>query len=432
MFVSFLTSLHALRKQQWLSLGELEEIQERDLKKMVRHAYEKVPYYHTLFDSAGIKPDDIKGVSDLGRVPITTRLQMQNLQPEEILARGTDGRRCKRTMTSGSSGIPLVVYLRKRDSDYYAAVWARTSLESGQKPWDRTAYVRNNPLPRFWFEHLGIWKKHFVLISREPEGKLGHLKAIRPDVIRGCVSYLADEMREGDTHGLRPRLIFSMGSVLDDESRNVFKSSLGAEVFDFYGAIELGCIAWECSRHMGYHVNIDNLVLELVKDGRPARAGETGRVICTGLHSFAMPFIRYDLGDTAILSDRKCSCGRGLPLLERIEGRTDDFLVCASGRVFSPPRVVGQFRLLPGVSQFKAVQEKAGEVTIQVVPKQGYSGGLEKKVREVMAGLFGNELAVKVTILDRMPPDPSGKLRSVVSNVRRESPERNSMTTEGG
>lgn len=421
MLLSSLSDLHRLRKQQWLGTVELKEIQRRKLLAMLRHAYQNVSYYRNLFDSAGIRPEDIKNVEDLSKIPITTRSQLQQLPPEEIVAKGISLSHCKKITTAGSSGIPLVVFLRKKDNDFYDMVWARTSLENGKRLWDSTAYFKFHFPPKFWFERLGIWRKKIISLLDDPEKQIEFLRRVRPDVIRGNAFQLvslAKIMYQKKIKDINPRLVFSLGSLLDSKSRELIASAFGAEVFDYYGATELGCIAWECSDHKGYHINIDTVVVELIKKGKAANLGEMGKIICTGLHSFAMPFIRYDIGDVGIASEEKCSCGRGLPLLRSLEGRADDFFVSTNSTLFSPSVIVNQIKLISGISQFKIIQNSEKDVTAQIAPGNNFSQDTINKIKETMRKIMGNDLNVEVQIFDVIPPDPSGKIRSLISKVK--------------
>ncbi|TET77422.1 MAG: phenylacetate--CoA ligase family protein [Candidatus Cloacimonadota bacterium] len=418
-----LLDLYRLRRNQWLKLSELEKIQLRKLRRIIKHAYENVPYYRKLFDLAGIRPEDIKTARDLTKIPITTRLQLQQLPPEEIVAKGVDLNNCKKITTAGSSGIPLVVFLSDKDSNFYDMVWARASLANGKRLWDSTAYLKFHFPPKFCFERLGIWKKEIISVLDNPEKQIETLRRVRPDVIRGNafgLVNLAKIIKQKGVGGMNPRLVFSMGSVLDHQSRELIESAFGAEVFDFYGTTEVGCIAWECSEKRGFHINIDTVVVELIKKARVAGPGEMGKIICTGLHSFTMPFIRYDTGDVGIANHEKCPCGRELPLLESIKGRADDFFISANGTLYSPSVIVNQIKLISGISQFRIIQRSLKDITAQVVPGKDFSQHTSKKIKETIGNIMGKDPSIEVEVLGVIPLDPSGKIRSLISKVKKE------------
>ena len=418
-----LFDLYRLRRNQWLKLSELEKIQLRKLRRIIKHAYENVPYYRKLFDLAGIRPEDIKTARDLTKIPITTRLQLQQLPPEEIVAKGVDLNNCKKITTAGSSGIPLVVFLSDKDSNFYDMVWARASLANGKRLWDSTAYLKFHFPPKFCFERLGIWKKEIISVLDNPEKQIETLRRVRPDVIRGNafgLVNLAKIIKQKGVGGVNPRLVFSMGSVLDHQSRELIESAFGAEVFDFYGTTEVGCIAWECSEKRGFHINIDTVVVELIKKARVAGPGEMGKIICTGLHSFTMPFIRYDTGDVGIANHEKCPCGRELPLLESIKGRADDFFISANGTLYSPSVIVNRIKLISGINQFRIIQRSLKDITAQVVPGKDFSQHTSKKIKETIGNIMGKDPSIEVEVLGVIPLDPSGKIRSLISKVKKE------------
>ena len=424
MIIPRILDFYKLRRQQWLGAEELEKIQQEKLLAMIHHAYQNVRYYRRAFDSAGISPEDIKTVDDLANVPITRREDLQQLPFEDITASNFNLKGCKRLLTAGSSGMPLTVYRTGNEDDFFDTVWARTFLEDGQNIFDKIAeYHFYQPIPHRWFEHLGIWSRTVLSVLDEPKKHIETLRRVRPDVMRGNPFDLVNTaiaLQQAKIQEVNPRLIFSMGSLLDQPSRGLMESILGAEVFDCYGATETGCVAWECTAHRGYHMNVDTTVVELINEGELASKGQRGRIVCTGLHSFSMPFIRYDTGDVGILSDEKCQCGRALPLLKSLDGRADDFFVSADGTLNSPSVIVNQIKLITGIQQFKVIQETETTVTAQIVPNKNASPETSERVRETMKKIMGNSLDVQVELVDNIPPDPSGKRRSLVSRVKKE------------
>ena len=395
------------------------------LRIILKYAYNNVKYYHRLFNYAGVKPEDIRAIEDLHKIPITTKQQLQKLEPEEIIAKGINTNRCKKIRTSGSTGIPLSILFTRKDIEFYNLMWARAAMEGGQRLWDRFVYLKAipPPRPRYWFEHLGIWKKQVVSYRYTLEKQIEDLRRIRPQIIKGYsqkLFELARFIKEKGIYDIRPRMVITMGCTLDHMSHEMIKSSFSTEVFDFYGCFELGCIAWECSEHNGYHINCDSLVLELIKDDRAAPTGEMGKIVCTGLHSFAMPLIRYEIGDVGIASDKKCPCGRGLPLLKSIEGRTDDLFVSSDGKLYTTPGFLVYLRFVSGISQFRIIQESLKCIIVQIAPDKNFSEETIKEIKEQFLKLMGTDFDIKVEVVDTIPPDPSGKLRSIISKVNKE------------
>jgi len=422
MLISSLFHFYQLRKNQWVEPDELLEIQRRKLLPMVRHAYENVRYYRKLFDSAGVRPGDIKSAEDLTRIPITSRSDLQRQPLDEITANGIDSTACKRITTSGSSGAPLTVLLRKQDSHYYDMVWARASLESGRRILDRVANFKFHNPPRYWYRDLGIWRKQIISLLDDPTKQIARLQQIRPDILSGSpfeLFMLAKFVTDNQIKDVRARLALTRGSLLDAHARTFIESAFHTKVFDQYGTTEVGCIAWECSERKGYHANVDSLVLEVIREGRSAKPGEAGKIVCTSLHSFAMPFIRYDLGDIGTLSDEACPCGRRLPVLRSIDGRADDFFVNLDGALCSPSVIANQIKLIPGIAQFKIIQETHREFTALLVPNAQYSEDTRERVERTLSRIMGHDVHTTVQTLEAIPADPSRKIRSLVSKVKR-------------
>ena len=179
MIVRSMLDLRKLRRQQWLDTQELEEIQRKKLMFMIDHAYRNVRYYRRLLDSVGVKPEDIRTVRDLAKIPITSRKDIQKLSSEDTISTSIDRKKCKRILTSGSSGIPLPVYLNQRDFHYYEMVWARTFLANGQRIFDRIVDFKYHLPPKYWFEHLGVWRKAVISVHENDEQKVKKLKQLR-------------------------------------------------------------------------------------------------------------------------------------------------------------------------------------------------------------------------------------------------------------
>ena len=208
-----------------------------------------------------------------------------------------------------------MIYKTRKEDNLVDAVWARGFREDGLRIWDKNAdYHSYQHIPKRWFEHVGIWRRTTIPTFATTKTQVEVLKRIRPDVIRGNSHELATLARAVQRDGIekiRPRLVFQMGHLLDENTRKLIESALHTKVFDFYASTEVGLVAWECSERRGYHINMDSVVLEVLdSNGDPVSPGERGRLVCTGLLSHAMPFIRYNMGDVGSLSDENCPCGR--------------------------------------------------------------------------------------------------------------------------
>lgn len=422
MSFGLLYHLWKLWRNQWLASEELEQLQQRKLQKIIKHAYERVRYYHQLFDSAGIDPEDIKGTEDLRFIPITSRRRIQSLPINEIVARDVKLSKCYRVRTSGSTGIPLEVIKSRQEAELSSLVIWRSFLANGCRLTDKRVMVTVPSNPRkYWCQYLGIIRQEFISALDNPENQVEQMRQIRPDFIWGYPSSLrriAEEIRKRGIEDVCPRGVVTGGELLDQKTRQIIQSAFQSKVVDFYSSHEFDNIAWECDRHGGYHVNIDSLVVEIVSNGKSATPGEKGEVVITSLDSYTMPFIRYAIKDIAIYGEELCSCGRGLPLLKRIEGRTNDLVALSNGTIISPFELTSTLRFIPGVLQFRVIQKKIDDFVVQLRTERNFTQErVIKKVRKEMRGILRHQSNIEIQILDEIPRDPSGKSRSIISHI---------------
>ncbi len=423
MYLSSLFDLYRLRRNQWLNTSKLEEIQHKKLMAIIKHAYQNVSYYRKLFDSAGIRPEDIKTIEDLPKIPITTKSQIQELSQDEIIVKGVVPEKCVKIRTSGSTGIPLDIFFTKREKEFFDMVWTRAFMENGLRLKDKkfTIWSITNFNPsKYWFQYLGIMRREYISFYDENRNPLDAIQKTNPDIISSIPSILkllSLEIRKRKDINIQPKAVFSTSEVLGQESRELISSTFKAKLFDYYGCEEFGCIAWECSQHNGYHLNIDTVMVEFISNGEKITPGNRGELICTGLHSYTMPFIRYKIGDIGIPSDRRCPCGRGLPLMEKLEGRAEDFIKMSGGKVFTPTVFNIIMRGIKGIKKYQIVQEKIDNLIIYITKGKNFNFRIPGQIIEKVNGVFKQNIPIEIKIVDNILDDSSGKIRSVISKV---------------
>jgi len=395
-------------------------MQRKKLRAIVKHAYENTAFYHQRFDAAKIKPDDIKSVEDLRKIPILTKLEVQK-NFNSLIAKGIDIERCTKVKTSGSTGIPLTIIAERKASYMLAANGLRHLVENGHKLFrDKYVYLSRRPPDKrtrlgSLLTHLGIFRM-VTMCTRDPIGDLvNELIDFRPDAIKGSPSFFLLLVRELEKRGdmIHPRLVFADGELLDDRSRKLIDSALETKMLDIYGCMEAGDIAWECSEHAGYHINTDLVVTEFVKDEEHVAAEERGDIILTPLWNYAMPLIRYKINDIGAPTDECCPCGRGLPLMKVVEGRFEDFIILPSGRIIYPLVTLSFFEKIEGIAEYRIIQEGKDNFILQLVLKEGYKGNALAQLRNRFIEEFGKDVTINIEVLDAIPRN--GKLRRVVS-----------------
>jgi phenylacetate-CoA ligase len=209
--------------------------------------------------------------------------------------------------------------------------------------------------------------------------------------------------------------------VLHDWERKVIEDAFQCRVTNRYGCEEVSLIACECERHEGLHVNADGLYVEVLRlDGTPAAPGELGMVVVTDLANRAMPILRYQVGDMAVPSGRACTCGRGLPMLDRVEGRIADYVVTPRGELISGISLTENFAVMvPGVAQLQIVQEELDRFVFRIVRGPDFGAASLDTIRSLVAERFGPEVRYQCDYVSRIPQEPSGKYRFCTSKVKK-------------
>lgn len=418
-------SLWTLRHNQWRTPAEIRSIQKRKLRDLIHHAYQKVPYYREIFDAAHIKPEDIREVEDLKSIPITSRQILNNLKKEDITARDIDLKSCRVSATSGTTSIPLHIYSTPHDSTMMSLGWARAFLSCGMKPWYRSiAFIGHNQvrMRKSWYERFGMWRRKEISARDYPDEWIAACQDWKPQVIIGYVMTLklfAEILMEKRIKNVKPRLIFHSSGIIDPYSREFLESAFQAKVVDFYGSDEAGCVAWECEECSAYHIASDMTIVEVLKGGKPAKAGDDGGIVITNLHSYAMPFIRYEQSDVGVLSSKKNECGRSFPLLERIQGRIDDYVTLKSGRRISPHPFYHCLDPVTDIRKWQIIQKSLDEVHVIIESDSDFPADSRRLIKDNVSDLVQNELEVKIFVLDSIDIDPFRKFRSVSSHVHR-------------
>lgn len=411
-------------RNQWKTSGELAAMQERALRRLIAHAYARVPHYRRLFDSQGIRPGDISSLSDLKKVPILTKDMVRAGYPRDILASGVDRSACSPRMTSGSSGRKLEVMLDHRVAALYRLMQLRQLIDLGYRPWDTMAYVRfSPPVTNIVLQRIRLFRRSFIPLEWGPERQAEEVLRARPLIINAYPSVLyllAKTLGRENGRRLKLKFLMSNSELLTAHAREHVEDVFGCRVYDDYSCLEFSAIAFEC-RMQSLHIAADNVIVEVLDEkGDNLPAGEPGRIIVTSLNNYSMPYIRYEIGDVGVLSGQECPCGRCFPVLKAIVGRCDDFLVMPSGQLIDPQTVVFQIETIPKVREFRVIQQENGSLTISIVP-EGTADfvRIREEITAKLNALFGNALPVDVIAATVLNRGSTGKHRSVISRRSR-------------
>lgn len=413
-------NLHNLMRNQWRSYEDLRELQNKKLRAIIKHAYKNVPFYHHKFREAGIRPNDIKTVRDLIKIPITTKREVQRFY-QGLLSKGVNLNKCVTSDTSGSTGTPLTIVYDEKADDYEKAVALRPNLSCGQKIRDKWVVI-TTPVhikPKRWFQRVGVFNPVYISIMMKTHEQLNIIRSVHPDIVDGYPSQIyliAKEIHERGLDEIKLKIVFSTAESLDDKTREYISTVLDAEVYDQFGCVEVGRTAWECPERAGYHIDVDSVVTEFIEAGEQVESGESGEIVYTCLYNYAMPLIRYAVGDVGIPSDEKCPCGRGLPLMKILLGRKSDFLTSSSGELVSPFTLSPIMKHTKGIEEYRIIQEKEDRIKVQI-KASNVSHETINQIEVGIRNILGKHTIVYFEFLNEIPRDHSGKLRRVVSKV---------------
>lgn len=412
-YLYYVKYLAELKLHQRQNEKELKNIQLKKLKHMINHSYNNVPFYRELFTKENIRPEDIKNLDDLQKIPIITKKEIR-ANYDKIIANNIDKEKCKMITTTGSTGLPLKIWNDKYAQFYSSAVVYFAFFESGLRLSDsivELAGVIEN-------EGRTLIKKKMISTLDHPDNIINTLKKYKPSVLYSFPSIFRTLSNSLNGDSCSPRLIFTHGEMMTEHCRETISSAFGADVYHTYGSTEFNRLGFECEEHSGFHMITDGAIIETIKNGQSTCPGEEGEIVVTGLYNYGMPLIRYKLGDIGILAGDKCTCGRGWPLIKSIEGRCDDYITLPSGRIISP-RTINIIEYVPGVLEYRTIQEEADKFVVQVVPGKDYSAETNKQIEEqIRLGCLGEKVDIKVELVKELPRERRGKLRAVVSKVK--------------
>ena len=418
--------LKHLRTLQRTQFDPPEVIRARQLaavQAQLRHAWDTVPYYRAAWTKAGVHPSDVRELADLEAFPILTKADIRR-HNRALVSSAYDIAKLRVKKTSGSTGVPLTIYCDEPAMQWKTACTIRSDQWSGYRLGQRVAKVWGNPEYRH-FGLKGRLRNHFFdravyldTLNLNDARIAEFAKAIRrhrPGLIFGhahSLYLLACSLKKSGVLDVRPNGIISTAMILHDWQRAVIEHVFGCKVTNRYGCEEVSLIASECEEHNGLHVNADSLYTE---------AASGGKLLITDFVNRAMPLIRYQVGDVVVPSNRMCKCGRGLPLLERIEGREADYVVTPAGNFISGISLTENFaNLIPGTAQVQIVQETITQLRIRLVTDDTFGDSSRRKIAELVRDTFGESVQHDVELVDAIPQEASGKYRFCISKVAKE------------
>lgn len=417
-----------LEQSQWWSSSQLEALRCRNLQSLLQHAFEHVPYYRGVMDELGLTPADANSVEWLQKMPFLTK-EIIRANTDDLKADNATG--LQRFNTGGSTGEPLVFYIgRERISHDVAAKWRATrwwDVDIG----DLEIVVWGSPIELGTQDRVRALRDKILRTQLIPAFEMSEtnltrfveqIKQARPAMLFGYPSSLSLIAKHADKIGqkmdtLGIKVAFVTSEKLYDNQRSIIESTFGCPVANGYGGRDAGFIAHQCPED-GMHITAEDIIVEIIdENGLPQPAGVAGEVVITHLATGDFPFIRYRTGDIAVLDDGSCACGRGLPMLKEIQGRTTDFVIAQDGTVMHGLALIYILRDTPGIESFQVVQRSRELVDVYIVVGDEYG---DKEAESIISGFrkrLGESVQVCIEKVPRIMAEKSGKYRYIKSEI---------------
>lgn len=422
--------LKELEDQQWLSPSEIEELRFRKLRDLLIHAQLNTAFYAERFTKAGFDPYKMQTTEDLAKVPLLSKAEIKTNLNRMTWENCPGG--LHRYNTGGSSGEPLIFYFDKRRQAMDKAARMLTHRWWGIEVGDKELYLWGSPVEASRQDKMKEIRDRLtneLLVSAFDISEANVLdimatfEQFRPKCLFGYPSTidLFGQMAKKQGKSLASlgvQAVFSTAELLYEHQRQSISTHFGGvPVADGYGSREGGFVSHEC-KDGRYHVMDPNYVVEFIKGDQSAGLGEDGEIVLTHLDAWGMPLIRYKTGDVAQPGESECPCGRGFSTMQKIQGRTTDFVVTPDGRWQHALSVIYIVRDIEGVDEFKIVQHELEDVQVlvKIIPTLYPVNGDER----IIAGIkkrMGDSVVVRVDKVDNVPREASGKHRYVVSKV---------------
>ncbi len=432
-----LSLLYQMEQTQWWSAEDIRDHQFQQLTALISHAWDKVPFHWSRLEQMGLKPpfDDLQ--QRWSDIPILTRRDIQEQDKSlycEALPTGHGA--VFDIHTSGSTGKPIRALRSQLALWFWSAFTLRDHLWHRRNLRGKLAVVRDStpgvaPYPKgSRFKYWGSSRQTFdtgtcvtLNINCSAAEQAEWLARENPDYFLSHptnIMRVANHCIENKIRVSNLKQINTLSEILRPEVRDLCRAAWDVEVTDNYTSREIGYMALQCPEHEHYHVQAEGVYLEIVdEEGKPCKVGEIGRILVTHIHNFAMPFIRYEVGDFAEVG-APCACGRGLPVLKKILGREQNMLTKANGEKVWTLLSEGAIRKLLKIApilEYQFVQKSRTGLEARFIVGRDLTKAENAAVRVWLAEKFGPEFDFDLVFPEQLQRSKSGKLQDFLSEV---------------
>ena len=412
------------------SCQELKANQLNRLRKLLSHASATVPYYSRVFRELDFHPEDLKSIDDLKLLPLLTKDKIREYS-SELLSKAFSINDLDKSATGGTTDVPVTYYRNKGcTQERWAVTWAFNRWY-GWENGSRVAYLWGASVDfgnQSWKDRLlkKVLYDRIVFPSSTLNDKIleqyaAKIRSFNPDIIQAYPSAMEILARFAFERGEklpRPKAIILTAEPLYDYQRTLIQNVFRASVFNQYGARETGLIGTEC-RHGSIHLNILSGVIEVepFSDNKDDTKG-FGEIVVTDLANYAMPFIRYKIGDVGELFSDACPCGIGLPVLRSLDGRTTDVFTLPDGSLVPGVSLTGRVMgANPRVKQLQIIQEEISRIRVNIIKAENFTDQDLVSLKKNLRNYFPENVDIDFLFVADLEKDKSGKIRFCANRI---------------
>ncbi len=407
---------------------QLAEYQRARLLALLRHAAAEVPYYRETLAKVNL---DLPTPALLASLPILTR-EMLRTWEKELLVESASKNQLLRQASGGSTGQPVVHWIDEKEHMLKGARERRSfafqGLPLGERllrVWGaRADFAGRSGLLKHWADRVlrnQIWFNAYELGEATTRECVDLLRSWRPRGIFGyalAVQEVARWILRNKQSVPSPQVVITSAEHLYEDARKEIHQAFGCPVLDSYGCREAGVIAWECRERGGLHIDADQVIVEILREGQPVAPGEEGHIVITPLQAYAMPLLRYDVGDVGRLLPEPCSCGIQLPRMEISVGRTVELLTTPDGRIVHGLMLAPHNIRAPGLHQIQIEQTAVDHLIVRVVGDLAKARPyLERDLVGKVHQTMGEQVKVEFQAVADIPLSATGKRVFILSRV---------------
>lgn len=420
--------LGQLSSSQWLKPDVLRQRQWERIQHAVNYGFQHCSYYRRRYSEAGFN-GDLGTWDEFRQLPILTKQDIRTYG-SELIASSFRVEELIEARTGGSTGVSLKLHFDKVCQEMRNAAAMRSDRWAG---WDigmQVAAIWGNPpvadTVKKKVRNMLLERTMYLDTMKIDEEHVLHFvrawRKVKPQIIFGhshSIYILAMHLVQLGLTDLRPRGIISTSMMLLDSERQVIENIFHCPVTNRYGCEEVGLIACECERRDGLHLNTDHIAVEFLRaDGTEACPGEEADIVVTDLINKGMPLLRYRIEDVGVPSARLCSCGRGLPLMEKVTGRKADFLKRKDGSLVAGVSLVERtLTAIPGIEQMQLIQNTSECICVKIVRDQQFDRVSEERLRKEMERVFGGGTSIDLQYVSELDRTQAGKYRFAICNI---------------